>query len=48
MNCQETAAVSAFYLTRWFALMPLGIFMVLTVVLGLQGVSDTEGMVAMG
>jgi len=48
MNSQKTVPASAFYLTRWFALMPLVFFMILTVALGLQGVSDTEGMVAMG
>jgi len=44
----DSATPSAFYLSRWFALLPLGLFMILTVALSLRGVFAAEGMVAMG
>jgi lipopolysaccharide export LptBFGC system permease protein LptF len=45
---QDTVPASAFYLSRWFAILPLGLFIFLTVALSLRGVFAAEGMVAMG
>jgi len=45
---QDAVPASAFYLTKWFALLPLGLFILLTVALSLNGVFAAEAMVAMG
>jgi Na+/H+ antiporter NhaC len=48
INSQDTSSTSAFYFTRWFALMPLSLFILLTVALSLKGVFAAEAMAAMG
>ena len=45
---QDAVPASSFYLTKWFALLPLGLFILLTVALSLNGVFAAEAMVAMG
>ena len=47
-NDQTNTPSSAFYLSRWFAALPLFLFIFLTVALSLRGVFAAEGMVTMG
>ncbi len=47
-NSEKAFSSSAFYVTKWFALFPLGLFIFLTVALSLNGVFAAEAMVAMG
>ena len=47
-NDLNTPSKSGFYGTRWFAFFPLGLFVIFTVALSLNGVFSAEAMVAMG